>query len=192
MSRFRSFQFLTEVEGYAMAALFVGLAIMGILMSIVLPVWSQVAKREREVELVFRGEQYSRSIELYQRKNLGQLPVDFQDLVDRRFLRKLYKDPMTNEGEFQILYEREGSGLVGLSEAASSRSRASSQSRQGGIIGVASKSTEESLKVYNDGMRYNEWRFVYSSLTDETSSGIEDLESEAGEGFSSALDFLRQ
>jgi len=189
---FKNLERLTEVEGYAMAALLVGLAIMGVLISVVLPVWSQVAQREREAELIFRGEQYSRSIELYQRKNLGQLPVDFKDLVDQRFLRKLYKDPMTSSGEFEVLYERENSGLVVLDEAVLRRSRDLNQSRQGGIIGVASKSIEDSLRIYNDGIKYNEWRFVYNSSTDKASGEIEDLESENREGVSFGADFLRQ
>jgi hypothetical protein len=62
--------------GYAMAALLVGLAIMGVLMSVVLPVWSHAAKREREAELIFRGEQYTRAIELYQRQFVGAYPPD--------------------------------------------------------------------------------------------------------------------
>jgi len=72
-----------------MAALLVGLAIMGVLMSVVLPVWSHAAKREREAELIFRGEQYTRAIELYQRQFVGAYPPDLDTLVDQRFLRRL-------------------------------------------------------------------------------------------------------
>ena len=47
-------------RGYAMAALLVALAVMLVLMSAALPAWRFQAKREKELELVFRGEQYTR------------------------------------------------------------------------------------------------------------------------------------
>ena len=52
-------------RGYAMAALLVALAVMAILMSVAMPVWRQQARREKEAELVWRGEQYARAIALY-------------------------------------------------------------------------------------------------------------------------------
>ena len=54
-----------------MAALLVSLSVMGLMMSMALPVWSHAAKREREAELIFRGEQYARAIVLYQRRVAG-------------------------------------------------------------------------------------------------------------------------
>src|SRR5207249_3417897 len=43
--------------GYAMAALLVALSVMAVLMSVAMPVWKQVARREKEEELIFRGQQ---------------------------------------------------------------------------------------------------------------------------------------
>ena len=74
-------------HGYAMAALLVGLGIMAIMMTVVMPVWKQVAQREKEAELIFRGEQYARAIELYGRKLPGALPPNLDVLIDQRFLR---------------------------------------------------------------------------------------------------------
>ena len=45
-------------RGYAMAALLVAMTVMAIVLSTAMPVYSTVARREREAELVFRGEQY--------------------------------------------------------------------------------------------------------------------------------------
>jgi type II secretory pathway pseudopilin PulG len=87
-------------RGYAMAALLVGLSIMGVLMSMALPVWSHFTKREREAELIWRGQQYARAIMLFQRKFANTFPPSIDVLVERRFLRKKYKDPITNE-DFQ-------------------------------------------------------------------------------------------
>ena len=91
-------------RGYAMAALLVSLAVMSVIMSAVLPVWRFQARREREAELVFRGEQYARAIALFARKNAGALPPNIDVLVQGRYLRKKFKDPMTEDGEFQPLF----------------------------------------------------------------------------------------
>jgi len=45
-----------------MAALLVGLSVMSIMLSMALPVWRTATQREREAELVFRGEQYAQAI----------------------------------------------------------------------------------------------------------------------------------
>ena len=88
--------------GYAMAGMLVAITIMGIVMSMIVPTWRTWAKREKEAELIFRGEQYMRAIELYQRRFAGAYPTDVDALVDQRFLRKAYLDPMTGD-EFDIL-----------------------------------------------------------------------------------------
>src|SRR5262245_12129646 len=86
--------------GYAMAALLVALAVMAVLMSVALPVWRHDAQREKEEELIFRGQQYVRAIRLFQSKT-NSLPMRVDDLVQQRFLRKRYKDPITKE-DFEI------------------------------------------------------------------------------------------
>jgi type II secretory pathway pseudopilin PulG len=91
-------------SGYAMVALLIGISIMAVALSVALPTWSAMAKREREEELIFRGQQYARAISLYQRKFANAFPPNFDLLVEQRFLRKKYKDPMTPKGEFQPVY----------------------------------------------------------------------------------------
>ena len=51
-------------SGYAMVALLVAMSVMAIALSTAMPVFSTVARREREAELVFRGEQYARALSL--------------------------------------------------------------------------------------------------------------------------------
>jgi len=84
-------------RGYAMAALIVAIAIMAIMMTAVMPVWKQAAQREKEEELVFRGMQYAHAIGLYQRKFANAYPPNVDALVEQRFLRKKFKDPITND-----------------------------------------------------------------------------------------------
>jgi type II secretory pathway pseudopilin PulG len=88
--------------GYAMAALIVGMSIMALMMTVVMPVWKQAARREKEEELVFRGMQYVHAIGLYQRKFANAYPPNLDLLVDQKFLRKKFKDPITND-DFVIL-----------------------------------------------------------------------------------------
>lgn len=100
-------------RGFAMAALLVSLAIMSVLLAVALPVWNHAAKREREAELIFRGEQYARAITLYQRQTPGAYPPDLDTLVEGRFLRRKYRDPMTEHGEFRLILQSEASDLAG-------------------------------------------------------------------------------
>jgi type II secretory pathway pseudopilin PulG len=86
-----------------MAALLMSVAVMAIVMSALLPVWRQQSQREKEAELAFRGEQYARAIYLFTTRNGGMNPPSIDALVQGRYLRKKYRDPMTEDGEFQPL-----------------------------------------------------------------------------------------
>lgn len=97
MIRYRS----TE-RGYAMAALLVGMGVMGIMLGMALPAWRTWMQREREAELIFRGEQYAQAISLFSRRT-GGFPTSLDALRDGRYIRRLYKDPITN-GDFQPVF----------------------------------------------------------------------------------------
>lgn len=88
-----------------MVTLLVAITVMSILMSAILPTWRHQAKREREEELIFRGTQYARAIALFQRKFPGAFPPNIQVLLDQKFLRRKYVDPMTADGEFQVVFQ---------------------------------------------------------------------------------------
>jgi type II secretory pathway pseudopilin PulG len=172
-----------------MAALLVALAAMAIAMTVALPAWRQANQREKEEELIFRGRQYVRAIQLFQRRFAATYPPDVDVLVRQKFLRTKYKDPMVEDGEFEILYQgsllsmtpgRGGmsqgqggaqgrAGTQGSPFTFDSRSGAITQGTQvgraggprGGVLGVRSKSTAESIRVYNGATHYNEWQFVF-------------------------------
>jgi type II secretory pathway pseudopilin PulG len=80
-----------------MAALLVALSIMAIMFTVVMPVWKQTAQREKEEELIFRGKQYAHAIGLFQKKFANAYPPNIDTLVEQRFLRKKFKDPITND-----------------------------------------------------------------------------------------------
>lgn len=166
-----------------MAVLIVALGVLAILWTIAMPVWNQLAKREKEEELIFRGTQYARAIGLFQRKYANANPPSLGVLIDQHFLRRKYKDPMVPDGEFQLLYQTpqqpgppgggqpQGRGVPTPQAPITATSpgtqgggglvSTTTQQTSGGIIGVASKSKEVSLRVYNGRTHYNEWQFIY-------------------------------
>ena len=84
-------------RGYIMAVLLIGMAITAVWMSALLPAWRHQVTRQREQDLIFRGEQYARAVALYVMRNNCALPTNVDDLVVRKFLRKKWKDPITND-----------------------------------------------------------------------------------------------
>jgi type II secretory pathway pseudopilin PulG len=63
-------------------------------------------KRDREEEMVHRGQQYVKAIRRYYRK-FGRYPSKIEDLESAnniRFLRRRYKDPMVPNGEWKVLH----------------------------------------------------------------------------------------
>jgi type II secretory pathway pseudopilin PulG len=171
-----------------MVTLLVGMSIMAILMTATVPAWNQAARREKEAELVFRGQQYARAIGLFQRKaGPGVLPPNVNVLVDQKFLRKKYTDPITGLDFDLLAAAPPGPGATSPGGAGSQPSRGTAGSAvpsggqgallsvvpqpdragavPGGIMGVASKSKAESLRVYNGRTHYNEWQFLYIAQT---------------------------
>jgi len=163
-------------RGYAMAALLVAVGVMAIVMAAALPVWRHQAQREKEAELIFRGEQYAKAISLYQRKmGPGTYPPSIDVLVQQRFLRKKFKDPMVEDGEFALIpvggmqsqpgvQNPQGRGgtqtPAGRGPTTPPQTGSPFQSASGGIMGVVSKSKEASIRIYRGGTHYNEWTFV--------------------------------
>jgi len=74
-------------------------------------------RREKEKEMVWRGEQYERAIRLYFQK-FGKSPTKIEDLTREtngvRFLRKAYTDPMNAEdGSWRFIYVGPNGQLIG-------------------------------------------------------------------------------
>jgi type II secretory pathway pseudopilin PulG len=104
----------TGADGFAMAALLVAMTIMAIVMTVALPVWHTAMRREREAELIFRGQQYARAVMLYQRRFPGAAPPNLDILINEHLLRKKYKDPITND-DFQLVGAADALALQGPS-----------------------------------------------------------------------------
>jgi len=92
-------------RGYVLLGLLLLVSVMLIAAAVVAPNLAFQIKRDREEELVHRGVQYTRAIRSYA-KRTGRYPVRAEDLLggpDQRFIRKLYKDPMTGK-DFKFLH----------------------------------------------------------------------------------------
>jgi type II secretory pathway pseudopilin PulG len=104
-----------------MAALLVAMGVMAVLMTAAMPVWKQAAQREKEQELVFRGEQYARAVGLFQRKYANAFPPNIDTLVQQRFLRKKYKDPITDDDFAPLLQGQVAGNTPGSGSATAAR-----------------------------------------------------------------------
>jgi type II secretory pathway pseudopilin PulG len=145
--------------GFTYLSALIVVVISGIALTAASEYWSTIAKREREKELLFRGDRIRRAIASYYKGGpagkpesypgtLSDLLKDPRSLKTLRHLRKLYRDPMTKDGVW---------GLV-LAEG-------------GGIKGVFSKSTQKPLKTgdfpidyqsFEKAKTYSEWKFIYN------------------------------
>lgn len=95
-------------KGYTLLILLFAVAILSIGLIVAVPVWETQIQREKEAELIFRGNQYVEAVRLYQLKKPGTFPSSLEELVEEKCLRRLYRDPMTKHGEWNIIlpYQR--------------------------------------------------------------------------------------
>ena len=163
--------------GFIMVALLVGMAVAAVWMGAALPAWRQQALREKETELIFRGEQYARAIVLYQKKNDGQYPPSIDTLISNRYLRKKWKDPVSGK-DFLPIGIGLGTGQAGSPSPGGARGaapiappgRSAGPGQQGGagqtpgIIGVRSPSQATSIKIYRQQQQHSLWPFDAAQL----------------------------
>lgn len=184
--------------GYTLATLAVAVTVMSLVVALALPMWSQAIQREKEEELIARGLQIAEAIRVFRGK-FGRLPVRLEELVEvkPRTLRRLWKDPMTDDGKWGLLFEgipqqqadgpngRPPSGRPTLPPPtgdsrggtdpvadpfAQNTGLDGEQVTIGPIQGVYSKSKKESIKVFFDKTSYDQWQFTYQMLV--SSSGF--------------------
>lgn len=146
-------------DGFTYIGLMVLVAIMGVVLAATGAVWHTAQKREKERELLFVGDQFRRALNLYYLHTPGnarRYPLSLEDLLKdprypgiKRYLRRIYADPVTGSTEW---------GLV--------------KGPAGEIFGVYSQSKDEPLKKANfsrvdrnfEGRtRYSDWVFMPES-----------------------------
>lgn len=146
-------------SGFTYLTILFVIAVAGVLLEQIGINWTQASQREKESELLFVGNQYRQAIMLYYERTPGPIkrhPSRLEDLVTdirynppQHYLRKLYRDPVTNST---------GWGLIAAPG--------------GGIMGVYSMSEKEPLKVagftvvnaeFEGKSQYSDWKFEYIS-----------------------------
>jgi type II secretory pathway pseudopilin PulG len=145
-------------QGFTYLAFLLFMAVAGAGLAAYGEIASHAGQREKEAELLFRGEQYREAIASYYKKE-QRYPAKLADLLeDKRYpmpvrhLRKLYRDPMSGEADW---------GTV--------------DAPGGGVMGVFSRSADEPVKSGNFSARnqafaelaaeartYSDWKFIHS------------------------------
>lgn len=105
--------------GHLLIMLMVGITVMMIMLTVAAQSWTFQMRREMELELIHRGEQYVRALERFRAANGGAFPVGDLKVLSRktpqgiRFIRRLYKNPFDPNGTWQYLYLHPGgSGFI--------------------------------------------------------------------------------
>jgi type II secretory pathway pseudopilin PulG len=143
-----------EQKGFTYIGFLVAVAIAGAGLAAFAEIASHAGQREKETELLFRGNAFQAAIASYYKKE-QRYPQSLEHLLeDKRYpmpvrhLRKLYTDPMTGAADW---------GLV--------------EAPGGGVMGVHSRSDAEPIKtgnfrLENQGFekaeRYADWKFIHS------------------------------
>ena len=144
----------TRQAGFTYMAFLLFVALLGAGLAAYGELASHAAQREKEAELLFRGEQYRDAIASYYKKE-QRYPKALQELLeDKRYpmpvrhLRKLYADPMTGEQNWALI-----------------------DAPGGGSMGVHSRSDKAPIKTgnfllknqgFHDAQAYADWKFVHS------------------------------
>ena len=137
--------------GFAFIGVLSLIVLIGLLLAAAGQVASTDAQREREVELLYVGHAYRAALHSYYAV-MRHSPTTLDELVQIgdgprpvRFLRRLYRDPMTNAGDWNLI-----------------------RGADGGILGISSRSTKIPLKragfeardeSFEDAETYAEWMF---------------------------------
>lgn len=142
-------------RGFTYMGVLIMIAAMGLAFATIGELWRATSQREKEKELLFIGNEFRRAIGMYYTNSpgLAQYPKKLEDLLlderypnVRRYLRKMYVDPMTGKREWGLVRTPEGiTGVYSLSKA------------------EAYKTTgfDNADSVFEGATSYESWRFVY-------------------------------
>jgi type II secretory pathway pseudopilin PulG len=164
--------------GYNLVILTVAITVMTILVAAVLPLWSQEIKRDKEEELRFRGLQYAEAIRVFQAR-FGRFPVRLEELIEvkPRSIRQLWKDPMTESGKWGLVFAGVGIGVPnagqqvppqpgdgGIDDGRGGEEGDDKTVTIGPIMGVFSRSDDDSIATFMGQKTYRRWTFTVDLL----------------------------
>jgi len=168
-------------RGYVLIILMMAVFVMTLGLLIAVPVWQTELQREKEEELIFRGKQYAEAVRIYVQKNPGRYPASLKELLDKKCIRRLYKDPFGPNGEWNVVLATSGAPGGGTSSSLSSLSSAAAPAsgqaaaqevmvapervlpaiKSPRILGVVSSSKAKSIKIYEDQESHDKWLFFF-------------------------------
>lgn len=161
-------------------------------------------QRQKEQELIYRGQHLAEGIRQFYFKK-GRFPFDLEELVDTdpRFVRRIYQDPMTKDGEWNLVYlnpndveqvkdltsiarrliygertEELNSENLEQQPQGITRNRGVFAIKDRQITGIRSKSDTEGFTVRNDSRIYADW--LFSALPDRDNTTIKRIQQELG------------
>lgn len=148
---------------YIMALMVV--VIMGIMLAAMGQSWKMLMDREREEEFLFRGSQYKDAITRWYKPRPGQRPAppltDLKDLQKdpntlstNRYLRNLYKDPMTGE-DWETVRGGSTGGIIGVFSPISSSTKKP----------IKQANFPKGLEDFEGKTSYSQWKFLYQPGT---------------------------
>lgn len=164
-----------DSSGFAYIALLVLIIIIGISLGTAGKYWSNVMLREKEEELLYRGDQYRRAIEGYYAlrkdypQNIDDLLRDPRSPTVKRHLRQKFKDPISGE-DFVAVRNTVTRRIIGVNSPSDKEPL-----KKGGfpdIYSMQSVTPQIGFPVnYNnflDKMKYSEWLFVSTAMPVQT------------------------
>ena len=130
---------------------------------VAVPVLQTEVQREKEEELIFRGKQYAEAVRIYTQKNPGRFPASLKELLDKKCVRRLYRDPFGPEGQWNVILAtgKAPTGRDSAQEILVAPERALPAIKNPQILGVVSSSTARSVKIYNDQESHDKWLFFF-------------------------------
>ena len=149
-------------QGVAYLVLLIALAAMGAALAATGTIWHEVQQRDKERELLFVGKQWSRAIKQYFENSPGgkTYPPTIESLLldprmpgTKRYLRRPYRDPLTNSDHWGLVTAPQG-GIMGVYSLAG-----------GAPIKQANFSSE--LAEFAGASSYAAWKFVYPPATNQ-------------------------
>jgi type II secretory pathway pseudopilin PulG len=153
------------------------MAVMAVFLTVAIESVSFQQRREKEQELIFRGNQAVEAIRLF-RVRFGRYPVKLEELPNAkpRVLRKVWADPMTGKPDWQPVFLGEAGTTLQPTPNPSAtpqptpnaddtsqptRPVTGGQGTIGPIIGVKSSVCQDSIMVYLGNTNYCQWKFFF-------------------------------
>lgn len=98
-------QWVRRIAGFTLIELMVVLAIIALLLTIAMPRYIDHVDRTRETTLKASLRTMREALDKFE-SDQGRLPASLQELVDRRYLRDVPVDPMTDRRDTWVLLAR--------------------------------------------------------------------------------------